>query len=91
MTCENNNHCWINMKNAMSDHSDCEKCCDCNAVFQNLYHDQTIEIKRIPEHSDELARLVGFIVLYCGNIYNENKVEITIDVAKKIYEKYLVK
>ena len=89
MKCLNNNHCWVNMKDATADHSDCEKCCDCNEVFQNVYHDKTIEIQKTSEYSDELARLVGFIVLNCGNIYNENEVEITVDVAKKIYEKYL--
>ena len=91
MTCLNNNHCWAGMKNVMADHSDCAKCCDCGAVFQNLYHNETIEIKRTPEYSDELARLIGFIVLNCGNIYNENKQEITVNVAKTIYERYFRK
>lgn len=58
--CKDNKHCWVNMKNAMADHSDCDTCCDCGVAFVNLYHKETIEIPRIQ------VPIKGYMVTFMG-------------------------
>lgn len=81
-------HCW-NDNNTTADHSDCENCCGCNIRYKNVTHDSHVEIKRVGEYSDEFTKIIGSLILYCGNLYNENQKDITIDVAELINNKLI--
>ncbi len=45
--------------------------------------------KEIPRTDDSYATLIGGIILNVGNIYNENKQDITVRVAEYIYKNYI--
>jgi hypothetical protein len=83
----NHKHCWL-QKGLIQDHMDCEKCCGCDVKFNDFAHDRVVEIKpnenRKGYTSDELATLIGSLILHCGNLYNENGKEITVEVARFI-------
>lgn len=51
--CKENNHCWKNMKNALSDHSDCDKCCYCDFPFIELHKNQEQSKPMPPISTDE--------------------------------------
>lgn len=46
-------------------------------------------IKEIPRTDDSYATLIGGIILNCGNLYNENKQDITVRVAEYVYKNYI--
>lgn len=70
INCKDNKHCWINMRNIkngiLSDHSDCENCCECGESFVNLYHNKTIEIPRVENTKPKYSNYIGIkkIIVY---------------------------